>query len=396
MSFYVIIYILFSVASLAYIGRHIYRMLYKGDKKESNPENIYTWNLAGINLYRIYGMVKGFTSCKTTIFLLGMAKKGHIKIRDNADEMYIDKAIDFDNVEPTSSVLMHALFDDKSTSYADEGVIMPVTTVAWKDVANKYRSVVGRIVKDNKKPKTKSRKINQESDDSYSWLGDIGAPLFMMWVIMGLAFATAFRIANPSENFVLMMSHFALYTCFFITIPFVAFVIDRKLFPKLAEMYLNFGSLKGIAQKLFSGFWLVVLILIFLAFFGAGLCSAIFYWFFVVVSAGGTPFVYINLFLYLVGILVSVAYIVIQSRGIKLHKETTITDIVNMAITTQDIDKAKLDKADADNLYLLSHILERRDIVDALEQEMDDSLEWYIGENFDGVEAVLKKLDDIK
>ncbi len=393
MSFYVIIYILLIVWSLVYIGRHIYRMVYKSDSSGSSPENIYTWNLAGINLYRIYAMIKDVTSCKTTIFLIEMAKRGYIKIRDTGKEMYIDKVSDADNLEQAPRTLMHALFDDKSSTYSDEGSVMPVTTVLWKEVSGKYRSVIGRIIKENKKPKTKPRKLKLETEDRDSWFNTLGIPVFVMWVIMGLAFATSQKVANPSTILIDNLVTFTLMTCFFITIPLISLSLGMKLFEKMSQIYVDIGRAKETADKIVLGLVLVVFILVFLVCFGCGVGALLLYWLISIVEAAGTPMVFFNLILYLTGILASIAYVYIRMRGVSLKKEKTIADVVNLAITAQDIKKTALSVEDMDSLYLLAYMLERHDIISALDMKKKDTIEWYIGENYDGIEGVLKELD---
>lgn len=389
-----LLYFIFCMGGVGYAGYALYHLVYKKDETHSAPEEIDVNNLSGLNLYNVYAKVKRFTSCKASIFLIAMADRGYIKIRDDGKELYIDKSVDYDSIEPKSRELMHTLFDGQHSTYADENSIMPVTTVRWINVSQKFRNVISKRLDEYSRSNKNNKEKDSQPANKKPWLLEIGVPMFILWAIWALAFGVSAKISDASNGLMAYIVGVEMMTGVFITIGLVGISIFRAFASDVSNGIERIEEEKSKAVKFFGGVRLGFIIMIMIIVVCAGFFSVFFYCVFVVVIAEATIFMHINLVLCILGVLWCLAFILIKDRGVKRKINPKVSDYIHLGLAANKIDKMALSEADVSNLFLASYMLERRDILEKLSHKMNDYQEWYIGDNWEGVEGTIKRLDE--
>lgn len=349
-------------------------------------EEIDTSNLSGVNLYKIYAKIKNSCYCRDTIFLIAMADRGFIKIRDMVGELFVDKTVDFENVEPKSRAILEAMFNGATETFVDENSIMPVPTVPWKNAFKQYKSKISEVLGEF----SDNNVIRKKSRDFY----------FLFIIVIWLMYSVMAGIAEGYQAGPADIIGDALATAILLLVAIVVFYVLIKINMLLIKKRdkradvatssdANFDKIRhtiGSGFKfifvgfsvIFGAFWLIIFVCMLMV-------------------IGADSDLFISNIIEIV-ILFIVTCVVLVSELIRKYGKANPdpSDVIRMNIDVNNIMQYIHSEADASNLYILACMLGRRDILGVLDHKMNSAQEWYVGDEWKGIQDILVRLEDSK
>ena len=77
---------------------------------------------------------------------------------------------------------------------------MPVTTVRWINVSQKFRKVISKRLDEYSRSNKNNKEKDSQPANKKPWLLEIGVPMFILWAIWALAFGVSAKISDASNG----------------------------------------------------------------------------------------------------------------------------------------------------------------------------------------------------
>lgn len=349
------------------------------------PEKIDVNNLSEVSLYNIYAKIRNLRLKKDSLFLIDMAEKGYIRIRESEGQLFIDKTMDLEKMEARPRSIIKAIFDNSHDSYEDENSIMPVPTVPWKDVSRLYRSKLYEIL--NSLPGRKVIKKNRKRKSILCLLGLYTAYSINIGISEGIGDGFLVFLMAAMSSFVIVIAFCAVL---YIIIQAGCLLVKKvnkyaSDFSTRPQFFFNVKCIFGCTVSLF-GILFVVSIGIFAVFSTFAM---------ILVMGEGSPVYAGNVFLGILYVVVTMIVIIVEMIRKHSKPRIAVSEVIQMDINVSNMEDYIHNDEEASNLYLLSYMLEREDLLEHLNPKMNLPREWYIGENWSGLQGTIYKLESV-
>lgn len=352
-------------------------------------------DLAGVDIYKLFGSLKTSFADKKSAILIKLAQKGFIKIREDGMGSYcIDKLLSYDDEPEYSRKLLDRVFEDNVSYVGGEDAIMSYESVSWNDAKSRYRDSVQDIIDDaalaNKMAgNPRGRKISVTKTHAWADLG-----IFFNWLFGIVPFAVA---TSYDEGMGMPLALLAVS----MTVGFIMIIINA-CFACMKTITKELGKATDIFRKMPVLYYFILIcgwgLKLFIGFFIG--CAVLMWYSLLVVLEWTGPGVNLSSYYGLFLMVITIILIVMKKRRQRLEETSPENGylssevLISSMLENSNIHGLIVDKEKYNSIMPYAYMYNKTKELEALNiADKGDKPDWYEGDNWMSMDKLMHDLD---